>query len=156
MKNVINSWMLVLWNNVGHCPKCIKSSFQFALVMWLVTALAIVFRFVEASWVSGVVACLATLLWCLHILAWAFKDVRRSRDDSAGSEGTSSSPDVSRRRVLPLFARSLALVAFSTVALPGAITSAFCATCPTSSCKFNSDCGSNSSCYCSSTGSCVS
>ena len=59
------------------------------------------------------------------------------------------------KKPIRLVAALLTTIGIALAAAFVAANPAICSSCPTSSCNYHSDCGSNSKCYCSSTGSCV-
>lgn len=149
MKKGHERLMLAMWRNVGHCAKCISTSFQFSIVFWSLAILATLLGSSTATWISVLIAIAATSLWITHIVVFALKDVllvKRERH-KLGAEGLSSS-GFTRRSALPIFARSLALVAATTMLLPGQAKAVNC----TSLCTSNSDCPNG--CYCTSRSTC--
>ena len=66
MKNRLLGYM---WRNLGHCLKCMRTSFRTALLTWGVLFVAILANLNLA--IPGLVAILFTGLWAAHILIFA-------------------------------------------------------------------------------------
>jgi hypothetical protein len=83
---------VLLWESLGSCPRCVRSAFRAALVAWVLTGLR-------------------TLLWLGHLLVHAIKVSAAAR---RRQEGISNPSVVSRRSMMPIFARTLATAALAT------------------------------------------
>jgi hypothetical protein len=110
----------MVFSKLGHCPKCMRTSFAAAAAGWALSMVAptIIATFAMAG------AALLTALWLAHLVAFAWKVTTMKH--AAPTHDQPASPTatlLSRRAFVPLFLRTLAFAAVVTVA-PRAITSA--------------------------------
>jgi hypothetical protein len=102
----------LLWGSLGSCRRCIRSAFRAAFMSW---ALAVVGHAIPIAsqflTLSTIVACTLTALWLTHLVAHALKVsiVGRPREKASARQES-----LSRRDMMPIFARALATVAVAT------------------------------------------
>jgi hypothetical protein len=101
---------MLLWESLGSCPRCVRTAFRAALVAWVLTGLSQVNPF-SPSVLTRIAAIALTLLWLGHLLAHAIKVSVAAR---RRQEGINNPNVVSRRSMLPIFARTLATAALAT------------------------------------------
>lgn len=108
---------------LGVCGKCMRQSFLAAFfAMLLATAVSLWVPWSQVAWAIDLVAVSLVLLWIMHLVAYAWR--------AAGHPGTAGggAPDVSRRALVPAFARMFAAAALIT-ALPEVASAAGCCNC---------------------------
>ena len=110
-RQLIHQIGISLWNSLGSCPRCIRSAFQAAFIAWVLTGLGQVVPFLpQLQTLSRIAAFALTALWMQHLLAYALKvSIAAPRPQMTTSQGA-----MSRRDMLPIFARALATTAFAT------------------------------------------
>lgn len=103
---------VLLWESLGSCPRCVRSAFRAALMAWVLTGLSQAIPFSPSSLTLTRIAAFAlTLLWLGHLLVHAIKVSAAAR---RRQEGISNPSVVSRRSMMPIFARTLATAALAT------------------------------------------
>ena len=100
-----------LWNSLGGCPRCIRSAFRAAFIAWVLAGLGqVVPFFAQLQTLSKIAAFALTALWMQHLLAYALKvSIAAPRRQMTTNQGA-----VSRRDMMPIFARAFATVAIAT------------------------------------------
>jgi hypothetical protein len=101
-----------LWRSLGSCLCCMRSSFRAAAIAWVLTGVSQTFP-VPTQWLTGtsIAAAALTVLWLGHLLAHSVK-VSAAGRLSRGA-GSKQGP-VSRRELMPIFARAFAMAAIAT------------------------------------------
>lgn len=128
---------------IGSCATCMRQSLQTAIVAWFLFALA-AFYYPGTPFQSAmqVTASALSLLWLLHLAAYAARALNRSRTGdkqvtiTIGSKALQN--ELGRRRALAILLRAAAIGAVVSLPLVLRPTAAlaFCG-----QCSKNSDCG---------------
>ena len=96
---------MLLWANLGSCSCCIHGAFRAAFIAWALAGSGLAIRIASPILTCIVgIACAFTVLWSVHLLAHALKvsiAVRRQQWTSDNQAG------ISRRNVMPIFARAV-------------------------------------------------
>jgi hypothetical protein len=105
----LRRFAISLWSRLGGCPFCIRGAFRTAFVAWVLAGVAqaipITSQFLT---LSETAACALTALWLAHLLAHALKvSIAGPPEEKASAHQES----ISRRNIIPIFARALATVA---------------------------------------------
>ena len=114
----------ILLANLGHCAKCMRTSFAAAMAAWMIFVAAYVIAPSAIVMPAELIALSLSALWISHILVFAWKAVKWAPAAAKIDKRASENPSLSRRKFLPSFLRTLAIAAVMT-ASPGAIVSAF-------------------------------
>jgi hypothetical protein len=119
---------------LGRCPRCMRQSFLAALAAWAVAGIA------WAIFGSNIVAAAAIIvalglnaLWIAHLIAHATRSVAAS-----GAQRSERAAAMSRREIIPAFARALGAMALVTAWPAGAAFAANCCDC--SQCRSDQVC----------------
>jgi hypothetical protein len=108
----LRRFAISLWGSLGSCPCCIRDAFRAAFISWVLAgvgqAIPITSHFLIFS---KTVACTLTALWLAHLLAHALKVSIAGRPEEKASARQRS---ISRRNMIRIFARALAIVAVAT------------------------------------------
>jgi hypothetical protein len=108
----LHRFTISLWDSLGSCPRCIRDAFRAAFISWVLAgvgqAIPMTSQFLT---LSKTAACTLTALWLAHLLAHALKVTIAARPEEKASAGQGS---VSRRSMIPIFARALMAVAVAT------------------------------------------
>lgn len=101
-----------LWEGLGSCPRCIRSAFRAAFIAWVLTGLGQVVPFLaQLQTLTRIAAFALTALWMGHLLAYALKvSITAPRQQIA----TNNQGFMSRRDMMPIFARAFATIAIAT------------------------------------------
>jgi hypothetical protein len=121
------TWSKLLTVKLGYCSKCTRKAFQTATTAWAFTAVAVVFDLPRVAMSLCVIATVLSFLWIAHIIAYARKKTKATRNNEANS--TTIKPTVitsSRRELFPLFARILAGAALGSVIATPAFADSAC------------------------------
>jgi len=124
MLAAIRSLTDLLLANLGHCTKCMRTSFVTAVAAWTLFVVVFVAAPSEIATVAELAAISLSALWLAHIIAFAVKTTLSATASARYTKRASRLPLMSRREIVPIFLRTLAFAAVIT-ASPGAITSAF-------------------------------
>jgi hypothetical protein len=141
-----NSVSQYVWNNLGRCMHCMRTSFLVAATGWCVVAiLATLSATGSLLIVSTLVSSALTILWIAHLFAFSLKHASTGgskilRQDSPHAVVRG----ISRRETLPVFLKVLALAAAGTMVLPS-IAAACSVTCSGGSC--DKTCNAGETCY---------
>ena len=145
--SMIQRWFGLAWAHLGHCSYCIRKAFQAAIAAWIAAGtLALFIPSVRLFSFIGIIAAVgASGVWLAHLIAVATKtSVRRSLKIRTQDRLAKT---FSRRSAIPLFARTLILVAVGS-AIPrlsrGAVTCS--KECDYSSCSKECECGCTTEC----------
>ena len=102
--------------NLGRCPKCMRISFLASLAAWaLLVAVNLIDDQSAFTAVATISALAFTVLWIAHLVAYATRAAMGS--DKPNDRSVEPTAVLSRRQIIPIFARALGAVALST-ALP--------------------------------------
>lgn len=82
-----------LWENLGHCSKCMRTAFRAAAIAWICVATVYLFASTLFSAILAVIAVCLTVVWLAHIVAFGIKS-----PGSAGLRQRRSQGIVSSRR----------------------------------------------------------
>ena len=113
---LIHGLSMSFWKRLGSCPRCVRSAFRATFVAWVLTGFSQAISCAPPVLaLTRIAAFTLTALWFGHLLAHAIKVSAAARRE----KGFNNSVAVSRRNMLPIFARTLAtaLVATSIPAL---------------------------------------
>jgi hypothetical protein len=131
--------------HLGRCPRCMRQSFIATLGAWAFTLWALLS--VGETVVTALMAALAlglSALWIGHLIAFAaratpaFKE--RNKTDAASGEG------LSRRQLMPMFARTLGAAALATALPSSAFAQDRINNCLTCCAQKVQSCGSDNAC----------
>ena len=108
----LRRFAIFLWSSLGSCPCCIRGAFRAAFGSWVLagvgqatsTASLLVTLSIAAAFIL-------TALWLAHLLAYALKVSIPGR---AKVKASAHREPISRRNVIPIFARALATIAVAT------------------------------------------
>ena len=139
VRNSISKLVHLIENNLGHCPRCIKTAFLCASIGWLaVLAAQLVWPAGAAGTLIFLVAIGCTALWLLHFAAYTARILAAlwSENIAGAVPGDSDGKrhGTNRRNVLWVFGSALSLGVMAALWLP---TPAFAA---------GSPCGTGRSC----------
>jgi hypothetical protein len=96
---------MFLWANLGSCSCCIHSAFRAAFIAWVLASSGLAIRIADPILTCIVgIACAFTVLWSVHLLAHALKVSIAARKQQWTSD---SQAGISRRNMMPLFARAV-------------------------------------------------
>jgi hypothetical protein len=100
---------MMFWSNLGSCSCCVRSAFRAAFVACIMAGLCQAISLPSQFLIlTGAAACALTALWLGHLLAHA---IRVSMNAGEWRTGQSSQKALSRRSVIPIFARALVTAA---------------------------------------------
>jgi hypothetical protein len=116
LNTVLNA---LIWGNLGSCSLCIRKAFLTACGAWSLSLFCYIL-WQTAFFYSVVVAVVLSALWLAHIAAFAGKI------KFVASKGTSNRSSLSRRELVPLFARGLAIGAIISAAPRQALADGAC------------------------------
>jgi len=109
---LIHRLSMSLWKSLGSCPRCVRSAFRAAFVAWVLTGFSQAIPFSPRFLVlTGTAVFVLTALWLGHLLAHAIKVSAVAR---LWQQGINNPVVVSRRNMLPIFARTLATAVLAT------------------------------------------
>jgi hypothetical protein len=101
---------LFLWANFGHCSNCIRRAFFAAVVSSALVLSLLLFPESDLLSYAIVVAAGCLMLWTMHLFVFAAKV-----STATVSQNLTDAP-LTRRALLPVFARSLAFAVFVSAA----------------------------------------
>jgi hypothetical protein len=114
----------ILLSNLGHCTKCMRTSFVAAVAAWTLFIAAYATAPSAIATLADLAAISLSALWLAHIIVFAGKATISTAASARDDKRASRIPTLSRRELVPIFLRTLAFGAVITTA-PRAITSAF-------------------------------
>lgn len=98
-----------LWANLGSCSCCIHSAFRAASIAWALAGAGLAMQIASRTLTCIVgIACALTVLWLVHLLARALK-VSIAAHNQQWTSGNQAG--ISRRNMMPIFARAVASAA---------------------------------------------
>lgn len=142
MRGISNWVWTVLDRNLGRCPKCMRQAFLAALFSWIAVAATGVA--VDETIVTVALAAVAlglSALWLAHLATYAARVTARGGAAPAAGKGDG----LSRRELIPVFARTLGGIALAT-AMPAAAFGE--GTCDCSKCNSDQYCCPTANGYC--------
>jgi len=105
-----------LWRHLGHCSSCIRKAFQAATCAWTAALLLLGLDWPRFLPAIVIIALGLTALWVAHLVAYAGKATLAEKSDSSAENDNAYITTSSRRDLLPLFARALAVAALTSAA----------------------------------------
>ena len=155
MLHAMSGWGRRIIGQFGRCPYCMRKAFLAMAAAWGLSAFTMNFADSPSLSVAAeLIAATLTLLWAAHILAFASRSAFASRI-SAQLEVGDAQGLVSRRSVLPMFVKVLAVATVAS-ALPRLALAGGCsASCPNGSSSKGCPEGQSCSCYCNGYGNAV-
>lgn len=149
MPNLVQRPLAHLVRKIGSCATCMRQSLEAAIVAWILLAFMITYYpGSPLQFAIQIIASALSLLWLIHVAAYAARALNRSRvtdEQAAGRVGANALPnELERRRAIGVLVRAAAIGAVSSLPIILRPTAAF-AFC--GQCSKNSDCGV-SPCHC--------
>lgn len=86
MRKITQKFLTFVWNNLGHCFKCIRLSLGAAIMSW---AIFLVFKTLDKEGIAAfvsIVAGLITCLWVAHLTSFSVKTLRNNMVQSPSKE----------------------------------------------------------------------